>query len=63
MTSRILKGENTRADRNSPPAAVNDLRVVRQNDDLAQDWWASLRTPIEIGLILLRIIEIVILVA
>ena len=62
MTFPIFEGENTLAMRNGR-SAKTDPRVVCRNDDSRQDWLGSLRTPIEIGLVLLRIVEIAMLIA
>jgi hypothetical protein len=67
MTFPILHGENTLADNGR--SAPTDAHAARQNDDpheqngLHECWFDALRTPIEIGLVVLRIVEIAILVA
>jgi hypothetical protein len=66
MTFPILQGENTLADNRS---STTDARATRRIDDSHQQnvprhgWFEVLRTPIEIGLVVLRIVEIAILVA
>jgi hypothetical protein len=63
MTFPIVQGENALAIRKSRPAAATDVRVVRQKSKPQEGWFEALRTPIEIGMVLLRIVEIAILVA
>lgn len=55
MTFQILAGGNALAIKNSGSVATAAPAV--RSDDLRQDWFELLRTPIEIGLVLLRIVK------